>query len=639
MNRSLVIVFSGPSGAGKSTLLNMLVKQFPGRFAFSVSHTTRTIRPGEVDGKDYHFIEKDKMLRDIAAGKFLEHAEFAGNVYGTSRAAVQKVLDSGSVCILDVELEGVKSIHALKPPLNARYILVRPPSIEALEKRLRDRGTETEETLQKRLDRARKDIEFAESDVGRSLYNKDTILLNYFIVRRKCLLLSVIALVLFFALTLWHLTTDATVWLPPSLSSKLVHGTPKSSVSNGPMYTSDIDWFNPGPQLADLSDNGTQTAVPISYAVHVFYYAWYNSPELGKPPTSKRHWVHWNHPRIPHWIGRIAQGFSTKPHEPPEDVASTFLPKLGLYASADENVIQAHLRMLRFAGVGVLVLSWYPAGMADSAGEPVDQLVSVILNHAVNYGIKVALHIEPYKNRTALSVRNDLVYAYQKGYTSHPAFYKVNQTHSKDLPVFFVYDSYNVPSNQWSRVLTIAGDLTIRNKPEDAYMIGLLIDSHDCEQYQLAGFNGGYTYFVSEAATFASTSHNWMRMVNECQRTGIHFYPTIGPGYDDSSVRPWNDRATVDREDGSHFQRLVSKLPLHRVDGVGITSFNEWHEGTQIEPAAVSVRSIYADYSPFSEEFYLRMVRKFVNRYAGFTKFPWAFFKTTQSELDAINQF
>lgn len=91
MNRSLVVVFSGPSGAGKSTLLNMLVKQFPGRFAFSVSHTTRKIRQGEVDGQDYHFIEKEKMLKEIAAGKFLEHAEFAGNVYGTSRAAVQKV--------------------------------------------------------------------------------------------------------------------------------------------------------------------------------------------------------------------------------------------------------------------------------------------------------------------------------------------------------------------------------------------------------------------------------------------------------------------------------------------------------------------------------------------------------------------
>lgn len=83
-----------------------------------------------------------------------------------------QVLDSGNVCILDVELEGVKSIHALEPPLNAKYILIRPPSIEALEKRLRDRGTETEESLQRRLDRARKDIEFAESATGRSLYNK-----------------------------------------------------------------------------------------------------------------------------------------------------------------------------------------------------------------------------------------------------------------------------------------------------------------------------------------------------------------------------------------------------------------------------------------------------------------------------------
>ncbi|KAA3673462.1 guanylate kinase [Paragonimus westermani] len=150
----------------------MLMKNYTNKFAFSVSHTTRKIRTGEMDGRDYHFVNKEAMLKDIAAGKFLEHAEFAGNLYGTSRAAVESVLATGKICILDVEMEGVKSIHAITPPLNAWYILIRPPSVEALEKRLRDRGTETNETIAKRIDRAKKDIEFSESEVGRNLFHK-----------------------------------------------------------------------------------------------------------------------------------------------------------------------------------------------------------------------------------------------------------------------------------------------------------------------------------------------------------------------------------------------------------------------------------------------------------------------------------
>ncbi|CAH8592321.1 unnamed protein product [Heterobilharzia americana] len=172
MSKLPIYVFSGPSGAGKSTLLQMLLKNFPNSFAFSVSHTTRKPRPGEKDGVDYHFTDRDTFLREISLGKFLEHAEFAGNIYGTSTSAVKSVLDSGRICILDVELEGVKSIRAVQPPLNAQYILIRPPSIEDLERRLRDRGTETEETLSKRLDRARKDIEFSETEEGKKLYTK-----------------------------------------------------------------------------------------------------------------------------------------------------------------------------------------------------------------------------------------------------------------------------------------------------------------------------------------------------------------------------------------------------------------------------------------------------------------------------------
>ncbi|VDO08647.1 unnamed protein product [Rodentolepis nana] len=165
------VVLSGPSGAGKSSLLQMLMENFPQTFAFSISHTTRKPRPGEVHGKDYIFVTEDQMLKDIDDGKFLEYAQFAGNYYGTPREAVTSVLDSGKICILDVDANGVRSIHAARPPLNARFIFIGPPSIQVLEQRLRSRGTETEEKIQSRIKQAKIDMEFANSLQGKNIYD------------------------------------------------------------------------------------------------------------------------------------------------------------------------------------------------------------------------------------------------------------------------------------------------------------------------------------------------------------------------------------------------------------------------------------------------------------------------------------
>ncbi|XP_052235567.1 guanylate kinase-like isoform X2 [Dreissena polymorpha] len=159
MSKLRPIVFSGPSGSGKSTLLQRLFKEYPDSFAFSVSHTTRKPRPGEQEGKDYYYVEVPVFEKMVQEGGFLEHAQFSGNCYGTSKMAVEKVQASGRICTLDVEINGVKNIK--KTDLNARYIFVQPPSLESLEKRLRCRGTETEESLKKRLDTANEALEYA----------------------------------------------------------------------------------------------------------------------------------------------------------------------------------------------------------------------------------------------------------------------------------------------------------------------------------------------------------------------------------------------------------------------------------------------------------------------------------------------
>jgi len=137
--------------------------EYPGCFAFSVSHTTRKPRPGEEDGKDYYFVTVDAMRKAIANNEFVEHAEFSGNLYGTSKKAIADICSSGRICTLDIDMQGVKSIKATD--LNCRYVFVKPPSLKALEKRLSDRNTETPESLAKRLDTAKAALDYAETGV------------------------------------------------------------------------------------------------------------------------------------------------------------------------------------------------------------------------------------------------------------------------------------------------------------------------------------------------------------------------------------------------------------------------------------------------------------------------------------------
>lgn len=153
------VVMSGPSGAGKSTLLKRLMKEYDSVFGFSVSHTTRNPRPGEVNGKDYHYVTREVMQKGIDNGEFIENAVFSGNMYGTSKAAVQDVQAKNLICILDIDMQGVRNIK--KTDLNPIYITIQPPCMDILEKRLRDRKTESEESLQKRLHAAMVDMEIS----------------------------------------------------------------------------------------------------------------------------------------------------------------------------------------------------------------------------------------------------------------------------------------------------------------------------------------------------------------------------------------------------------------------------------------------------------------------------------------------
>jgi guanylate kinase len=154
----LLLILSSPSGAGKTTLTRMLLEDAP-QLRFSVSHTTRAPRAKEVDGRDYHFVDRDGFLELVAQGAFLEWAEVHGNLYGTSTAEVHRAraVEGCTGMIFDIDYQGARQIRSKIPDVVSVFIL--PPSMQELERRLRGRASETEETLRRRYAVAEREIE------------------------------------------------------------------------------------------------------------------------------------------------------------------------------------------------------------------------------------------------------------------------------------------------------------------------------------------------------------------------------------------------------------------------------------------------------------------------------------------------
>ncbi|KNC55155.1 glycoprotein endo-alpha-1,2-mannosidase [Thecamonas trahens ATCC 50062] len=325
---------------------------------------------------------------------------------------------------------------------------------------------------------------------------------------------------------------------------------------------------------ADVAHGG-ETA---STNVHIFYYPWYAEPETdGK-------WEHWNHEYLPHWTDATNARFPEigSRHAPPHDIGASFYPLLG-------PTIAQHFAWLLDAGVGVVVVSWHGTSGADGEGVGSHPRLPLIFDVAEATGMAIALHLEPYKGRSADSLAADLAYI-AATWGDSPALFR---DPASGLPMHYVYDSYLLPAADWARLLTPAGDLSVRKTPADAIFLSLYLDRSSEPFVTTAGFDGIYTYFASNGFTDGSRSSAWPRLAAWAASHSLLFVPSIGPGYDDVQVRPWNAANTKARSAGAYYSAYfddANAISPH-LAYLSITSFNEWHEGTHIEPSVAQRRS------------------------------------------------
>jgi len=251
------------------------------------------------------------------------------------------------------------------------------------------------------------------------------------------------------------------------------------------------------------------------------------------------------------WYGTIAHDgayrhWSQNGHDPPNDIASSYYPARGLYSSTDQLVIAQQMEEIRSAGIDQIVVSWW------GQGSPEDQALPAVIVAARADGISVAVHLEPYGNRTVSSTVADIAYLRNYGITS-----------------FYVYRPFDLTVSDWAAAKTALHAGGVRLFAQTA-MVG---DAAN------AGFDGVYTYDI---VTYGGNMFH--RLCAQAHAQHLICAPSVGPGYD--AQRGSNDPRVKPRRNGATYDAMWRAAIASGADQVTITSFNEWHEGTQIEPAA-----------------------------------------------------
>lgn len=332
--------------------------------------------------------------------------------------------------------------------------------------------------------------------------------------------------------------------------------------------------------------------------IHTFYYNWYGNPEFDGE------YFHWNHSVLPHWSDTTWNHAGQFPGG--DNVGANFYPALGCYSSNDPQIISKHFELMNRAGIGVCVISWWGKDSYE------DKSIPQYLEAADKYNLKIAFHIEPFY-KSVEEFKEQLTYLHTK-YGKHTALFLKDEK-----PVYYIYDSYKLKNTEWAKILTKNNKTSIRNTPLDAIFIGLWVHKDEGNFFTSSGFDGFYTYFASDGFVYGSTPSNWQHLSNFAQQNDLIFIPCVGPGYEDTRIRPWNSSNTKKRAVGVYYEKMFKKAMETSSEFIAITSFNEWHEGTQIEPAIPKTITNYT-YQNYGTQpmFYIKKTKELVDDYKNF---------------------
>ena len=309
--------------------------------------------------------------------------------------------------------------------------------------------------------------------------------------------------------------------------------------------------------VATASPTPTVAGDPPSDRVTAFYYGWYGTPAIdGK-------WRHWG------------QGG----HTPPSDLGAAFEPVIGPYSSHDSAVLATHMQELVAARVGTIAVSWWGPGSFDDLGLP------AVIDAAGAAGIGVALHIEPYKGRTASSIGRD-IRAFVTQYGDRPGLARAIRpttfgTSTSARPVVYIYQPRLVDE--------VALRDAIDGLRGTAADVVVLVQTTGVALVERLHADGLYSYDV-----YAVDGTKWDKLLGQCRDLNYLCSPSVGPGYDERRATTLG--RSIDRADGARYDAMWSRAIAAGAEWVSITSFNEWHEGTQIEPAVTPAGPPYADY-------------------------------------------
>jgi len=261
---------------------------------------------------------------------------------------------------------------------------------------------------------------------------------------------------------------------------------------------------------------------------------------------------------------------------------------------------------LQASKVNVVVLSWWGRreveGTTDTQGVSTDITVGTIIKVIESIpNMQFSFHMEPYPGRSVDSFRQDVV-SLTSRYGTSSSWFRIN-----DRRTYYIYDSYHIPSKQWRTILSKNDDGgTLRGTDDDGFFIGLWLDRNGGHEAKSSGFDGTYSYFGSDGFTYGSTTSNWQAMSKFSTENQMIFIPSVGPGYNDVGIRPWNSKNTKGRGGSGEYYDYMWRKALEIESGeersmhrsirsgaassqyVTITSYNEWGEGTQIEPASLN---------------------------------------------------